>query len=396
MHRPAGPAVTAGVVASVVGFSSSFVVVLAGLRNVGATAEQATSGLVALCLAQAAGMVWLALRHRQPLALAWSTPGAALLLSGNAAEGGWPAAVGAFVVTGVLVVGTGLVPVLGDLVGRIPVALAQAMLAGVLLPICVEPALALADQPALVAPVVLTWLVLWRPAPRWAVPASLAVALAVIALTADTTVDLLPSLTWTTPQWSWQAVVGLALPLYVVTMASQNVPGVAVMRGLGYRVPWRESLTVTGLGTVAAAPLGGHVVNLAAITAALIAGPEAGPDRERRWPASLGSAGAYVVLAAGAGVVTALVTAAPPGVVESAAGLALLGTLAASLRGALDAEGDRAPATICLVVAASGVTFLGIGAAFWALVAGLVARPLLRVQPVPERPGKPERPESAS
>lgn len=371
----------AGVVAAVVGFSSSFVVVLAGLAAVGATPAEAASGLVALCVAQALGMLWLALRHRTPITLAWSTPGAALLVTTGTVEGGWPAAVGAFLLTGVLVVLTGLVPRLGDLVAAIPVTLARAMLAGVLLPLCIEPVLALADSPLLVGPVVLAWLVLVRPAPRWAVPASLLVALVVVVVEAGDRVartDLLPTLSVTTPAWSAAAALGVALPLYVVTMASQNVPGVAVMATFGYRVPWREAMGVTGVGTLLSAPLGGHAVNLAAITAALTAGPAAGPDRDKRWHASVSAALTYLVLAAGTGALTALVTAAPDGVVQSAAGLALLGTLAAALGDALSDEHERLPAAGCLVVAASGVSVLGVGAAFWALVAGLVLRAILR------------------
>ncbi|HSX67022.1 benzoate/H(+) symporter BenE family transporter [Nocardioides sp.] len=369
--------VSAGVVAALVGASSSFVVVLAGLTAVGATAEQAASGLVALCIALAVGTAWLSLRHRTPITLAWSTPGAALLVSGGAVAGGWPAAVSAFLATGALVVLTGLVPRLGDLVAAIPVSLARAMLAGVLLPLCIEPVSALAASPAVVGPVVLTWLVLLRLAPRWAVPAALASALVVVLVTAGGQLhasDVVPTLTVTAPAWSGAAIIGIALPLYVVTMASQNVPGVAVMSGYGYRVPWRESMLLTGAGTMAAAPFGGHAVNLAAITAALAAGPDAGPDRERRWIAPMAAAATYLVFAGAAGVVTALVVAAPDGVMQSAAGLALLGTLAAALHDALADDSERASAVTCLVVAASGVTVLGVGAAFWALVAGLVVR----------------------
>jgi len=383
-----GTPVLAGVVAAVVGYSSSFVVVLAGLTAVGATPRQAASGLVALCVAQALGMLWLALRHRTPLSLAWSTPGAALMVSTGTVTGGWPAAVGAFLVTGVLVVLTGLVPRLGDLVAAIPVSLARAMLAGVLLPLCVAPALALADQPLLVGPVVLAWLLLVRPAPRWAVPASLLVALAVVLVEAGDRVsaaDLAPGLTLTAPAWSASALLGLAVPLYVVTMASQNVPGVAVMGSYGYRVPWRESMGVTGVGTLLTAPFGGHAVNLAAITAALTAGPSAGPDRDRRWLASVSAAVTYLVLAVAAGALTTLVAAAPDGVMQSAAGLALLGTLAAALGDALTEERDRLPAAGCLVVAASGVSVLGVGAAFWALVVGLVLRAVLGAGPTGTR-----------
>ncbi len=355
--------------------------VLAGLAAVGATPEQAASGLLVLCATQAIGMVWMSVRHRAPISLAWSTPGAALLLSTGVVSGGWPAAVGAFVVTGVLIVLTGLVPALGDLIARIPASLARAMLAGVLVPICLEPVIGLADSPAYVGPVVVAWLVMHRISRRWAVPVSLAVALVVVLVSAGDSVaagDLVPALSWTTPQWTVPAVVSIALPLYIVTMASQNVPGVAVMASFDFRVPWRETMSVTGLATLVSAPFGGHAVNLAAITAAMTAGPMAGPDRAQRWRAAVAAAGTYVVLALGAAALTALVAAAPGGVMQAAAGLALLGTLAASLTGALADEEGREAAAVCFLVAASGISVLGIGAAFWALVAGLTLRPLLQ------------------
>jgi benzoate membrane transport protein len=376
-----GTPVSAGIVTAVVGSSSSFVVVLAGLTAVGASPAQAASGLLTLLVTQALGMLWLAVRHRTPITLAWSTPGAALLVSTGAVTGGWAAAVGAFVVTGVLILLTGLVPALGDLIARIPTSLARAMLAGVLLPICLEPVTGLADSPAYVGPVVLAWVVMHRISRRWAVPVSLVVALVVVVVSAGDTLtadDLLPTLTWTTPHWSVAAVVSIAVPLYIVTMASQNVPGVAVMSSYGYRVPWRETMTVTGIGTLVGAPFGGHAINLAAITAAMTAGPTAGPDRNRRWTAVVAAAATYLVLALACGALTALVAAAPGDVMQAAAGLALLGTLAASLAGALADEDGREAAVVCFVIAASGVSILGVGAAFWALVAGLVLRPLLR------------------
>ncbi|MBI2243047.1 MAG: benzoate/H(+) symporter BenE family transporter [Nocardioides sp.] len=372
--------VVAGVVTAVVGFSSSFVVVLTGLVAIGATAAEAASGLLVLCVTQALGMLWLAVRHRTPITLAWSTPGAALLLSTGTVAGGWPAAVGAFVVTGVLIVLTGLVPALGELIARIPTSLARAMLAGVLLPICLEPVTGLADSPAYVGPVVLAWLVMHRVSRRWAVPVALAVALVVVLVAAGSSVsapDLVPALAWTTPHWTVSSAMSLAVPLYIVTMASQNVPGVAVTSSFGYQVPWRETMTVTGIGTLAGAPFGGHAINLAAITAALAAGPAAGEDRSRRWIACVSASGTYLVLALGCGALTTLVAAAPGDVMQAAAGLALLGTLGAALAGALDDEGGREAVVVCFLVAASGITVLGIGAAFWALVAGLVLRPVL-------------------
>ncbi len=354
----------------------------------GATPAQAASGLLTVFVSQALGMLWLALRYRTPITLAWSTPGAALLLSTGAVTGGWAAAVGAFVVSGVLILLTGLVPALGDLIARIPPSLARAMLAGVLLPICLEPVIGLADSPKYVGPVVLAWLVMHLISRRWAVPVALAVALLVVVVSAGSSVsagDLVPSLTWTTPHWTAQAVVSLAIPLYIVTMASQNVPGLAIMKSFGYDVPWRETMTVTGVGTLAGAPFGGHAINLAAITAAMNAGPMAGPDRDRRWIATVSSAATYLVLALACGALTALVAAAPGDVMQAAAGLALLGTLAASLAGALADEHGREAAVICFVIAASGVTILGVGAAFWALVAGLLLRPLIAIGTIRRR-----------
>ena len=371
-----------GLVTALVGFTSSFAVVLAGLQAVGATTAQAASGLAVLCVLQGAGTLWLSLRHRRPLTLAWSTPGAALLVSAAGLHLGWSAAVGAFIVCGLLLAVTGLWPWLGRTVAAIPAPLAQAMLAGVLLTLCVQPVVALSRTPLLVGPVIVLWLVLQRYAPRWSAPAAFALALALIigvAVVDGTGVAIeAPALSLTAPTFSWPAVVGLALPLYVVTMAAQNVPGVAVLAAAGYRVPWRQTLVLTGAGTVAGAGAGAHAVNLAAITAALPASPEAHPDPERRWIAAATAGVAYLALAPAAATLTGLMAQAPPGVIESVAGLALVGTLAASLAAATTDPAERLPAVVAFLVAAGGVSILGIGAAFWALLAGLVMRLVLR------------------
>ncbi|MBE1877601.1 benzoate/H(+) symporter BenE family transporter [Myceligenerans pegani] len=376
-----GP-VTAGIVTAVVGPSSSVVVVLAGLTAVGASPAQAASGLLTLLVTQALGMLWLSVRHRTPIILAWSTPGAALLASMPAVAGGWPAAVAAFGITGLLILLTVVIPRLGDLVAAIPASLAQGMLAGVLVPLCLAPVTALAGAPLAVAPVVLIWLVLLPVSRRWAVPAALGVALVVVLVTgggAVSAADLVPALSWTTPRVTLEAVVAVSVPLYVVTMASQNVPGVAVLTAHGYRTPWRESLIVTGLGTTLGATTGGHAINLAAIAAALAAGPEAGRDPNRRWIAGVTTAVTMLVLAAASGALATLVQAAPDGVMQAAAGLALLGTLSGSLLAALSDPRDREAAVLTVLIAASGVAFLGIGAAFWALAAGLVIRHVMRL-----------------
>jgi benzoate membrane transport protein len=379
--------VSAGIIAAVVGYTSSFAVVLTGLTAVGATPRQAASGLVAICATQAVGIIWLSRRFRIPIVLAWSTPGAALLASTGTVDGGWSAAVGAFLLVGVAYIVTGLWPALGRLIARIPAPIARAMLAGVVLELCLAPVHSVVDNPWAILPIVLTWLVGVRIAPRWAVPMAFVVAAAVIGIdmirhgNGIATSLLLPHVSLTSPTLTWAAVVGIALPLYIVTMASQNVPGVAIMKSLGYDVPWRASIVTAGTATVVGATAGGHSVNLSAIAAALSAGPPAGPDLSRRWIASQAGGLTYVVLAACSAALAALVAVAPAGVIATVAGLALLGTLADALEGSVSQRRGREAAVVTFLVAASGITALGIGSAFWALVAGLVVHAVLDWQP---------------
>ncbi|WP_042441895.1 benzoate/H(+) symporter BenE family transporter [Streptacidiphilus jiangxiensis] len=373
---------TAGLITAVVGFSSSFALVLTGLRGVGADRDQAVSGLLLLCLGMGGLAVWLGLRHRQPISIAWSTPGAALLASAGIPAGGYRAAVGAFLVCGLLLTLTGLWPRLSSLVAAIPTGLATGLLAGVLLPLCLAPVQAAFHLPGLMLPVLAVWALLLRWARRWATPGALVALLVVLAVrtplhlggTAD---SLLPRVTLTTPTLTWSAVIGIAVPLYVITMASQNIPGIAVLRHFGYDPPIRSVLTATGLTTTATALGGGYAVNLAAITAALCAGPDAHPDRGRRWIASVTAGACYILLGLTAGVSAALLTQAPPQLVEAIAGLALLPTLGSALAAALAEEKGREAAVLTFVVAASGVSAYGVGAPVWALAAGLALRLLM-------------------
>lgn len=371
-------AVVAGTVAAVVGFTSSFAVVLAGLRAAGATPSQAASGLLALSVLMGVACIGLSARHRMPITAAWSTPGAALLVTTGAVTGGWPAAVGAFLVAAALVVLTGLWGGLGRLIAAIPPAVAQAMLAGILVPLCLAPVTATAARPLLLLPTIGVWLALTALGSRWASPAALVTALGTAVLRTALDGSLPDPTAWwprlelVVPSLGWQGVIGLALPLWIVTMASQNVPGVAVMASFGYAVPWRSAMTVTGLGSAVAAPAGGHLLNLAAISAALAAGPAAHPDPARRWIAGVSAGSTYVGLGLVSAALTSVVVAAPPGLVEAAAGLALLATLGAALRAALADETTREAAVVTFVVAVSGVTVAGVGAAFWAVLVGLV------------------------
>ena len=384
--------ISAGIIAALVGYTSSFAVVLTGLTAVGATPTQAASALLALSVTQGLGMIWLTRRYRLPLVLVWSTPGAALLAGTQTVDGGWPAVVGAFLLVGLAYVVTGLWPALGQLIARIPAPIAQAMLAGVLIELCLAPVTALVANPAAIIPIALTWLVGVRVAPRWAVPAAFLVAGIVIGIDLLRRGEglaaslLVPALSTTVPVWSWSAVVGIALPLYLVTMASQNVPGVAIMKSFGYDVPWRGSIVTAGAATLLCATAGGHSINLAAISAPLAAGPAAGPDPKRRWIAAQSAGWTYLVLGAFSAALAALVTVAPQGVIATVAGLALLGTLANALEGSLTQRKGREAAVVTFLVAASGVTALGIGSAFWAVVAGLVIHAILDWRPQRQRP----------
>lgn len=374
--------ISVGVVTSLVGFTSTFAVVLAGLSAVGATPAQATLGLITLNITQGFATLWLSTRHRKPFLAAWSTPGAAILISAAAISGGWPAAIGAFVVAGLLVLLTAAWPLLGSLIAQIPAPIAQAMLAGVLLTICIQPVVALATNPAYVAPILVMWLLLMRFAPRWATPAAFALALLLIgisALNSDTSFAVAPlSFALTIPEFSVAAIIGISIPLYVVTMASQNVPGVAIMAANGYTVPWRESLVVTGLGTVIGAPAGAHIINLAAITAALPSSAEAHPDPDKRWIAAHASGWGYIVLAFFTPLFTAAVDIAPDGLIETVAGLALIGTLVSALATAFQKSAQRIATGVTFLVAASPVAIFGIGAAFWGLILGLLVWGLFR------------------
>lgn len=372
--------VAAGLVTAIVGFTSSFAVVLAGLRAVGADEAQAASALLVLCVTMGLAAIGLGLRYRIPISIAWSTPGAALLVSSGGLDGGFAAAVGGFAICGVLLFLTGVVPALRAAVTAIPSSLANALLAGALLSLCLSPVQAVVSDPAAAVPVVLVWALLTRFARKWAVPGALATALAAIAFSHDGPLRadaLTPQLTLVTPHLSLQAIT-LGLGLYIVTMASQNIPGVAVLSTFGYHAPLRPALIVTGAGTTLGSVFGAHAINLAAISAALCAGPDADPDADRRWIASVTAGVAYIGLGCGAGLVTSVAGIAPPGLIEAVAGLALLGTLGAALAGALSDPTQRDAAVATFAVMVSGVSVLGIGSACWALGAGLALLLILR------------------
>jgi benzoate membrane transport protein len=372
--RVSTQAVAAGILSAIVGCSSSFAIVVQGLKGVGASQAEATSGLMALSLAMGVCAIFLSLRTRMPISIAWSTPGAALLAAGAVPEGGFPVAVGAFLVCGVLIVLAGLYKPLGRWVAAIPSPLANAMLAGVLLPLCLAPVKAVAGYPVQGLVIVLTWAVVARFRRLWAMPAAVAVAVLLIATTTSidqaALTDLAPEPVFVMPVFSIAGLVGVALPLFVVTMASQNIPGMAVLNVNGYRPDANPLFRWTGIFSLLAAPFGGHAVNLAAITAALCANSDADPDPAKRWQAAVVAGMGYIVFGLCAGAATAFIAASPPILIEAVAGLALLGALGASLTGALAEADHREAAIVTFLTTASGIAFFGISGAFWGLIAG--------------------------
>jgi benzoate membrane transport protein len=366
--------VSAGVISAITGFASSFVLVVAGLHAVGASDAQASSGLLAVCVMSGLCCILLAWRFRMPISFAWSTPGAALLVAAAGVTDDFGAAVGAFLVCGALIVLCGLWPALGRAITSIPRSIASAMLAGILFPICLAPITAAVEIPWLAIPVIVTWLVLFRLSPRWAVPAAMAAAAVGIIVTAggglSAGTSLAPTLQFVLPAFDPLVIISLGLPLFIVTMAGQNVPGFAVMSTFGYTVPPRPVLVASGAGSMLGAFFGGHAINLAAITAAIMAGPDSHPNPAKRWPASVTAGALYVLFGLGAGLATALISAAPPILITAVAGLALLGALVTSITSALEDAAQRIPAIATFLVTASGVSIVGLGSAFWGLLVG--------------------------
>ncbi|OYD83348.1 benzoate/H(+) symporter BenE family transporter [Azospirillum brasilense] len=388
-------AVGAGLLAALVGYASSVAVVIHGLTAVGASTEQVVSGLVLVGFAMGVTAMGLSLHRRKPISIAWTTPGMALLAATGAVEGGFAAAVGAFVVTGVLIVLAGLWSPLGRWIAAIPKPLANGMLAGILLKLCLAPFLAVSQAPGVALLVLATWAVVGRVARLYAVPAAVAVALGAMALDssgglaggAALSGALWPGVTFVQPVFTWEAMVGIALPLFVVTMASQNIPGLAVLATYNYAPPTRPIFLATGAASALTALGGAPTVNLAAITAALCASPDADPNPARRWQAAFVSGIGYILFAGLAGVTAVMVTRSPPILIEAVAGLALVGAFGSALMGAVQVEANRTAALVTLLVTASGLSFAGVGSAFWGLLLGGAVH-LLHWRPAALQPAK--------
>lgn len=380
-HLPAPSHVSAGLIAVLVGFTSSAVIIFQAAAAAGADAAQVSSWLWALCLGCGLTSIGLSLRYRAPVLTAWSTPGAALL-AGSLGGLGMGEAVGAFLFSAALITLSGVTGLFARLMQRIPQALAAAMLAGVLLRFGLELFGAFEQQALLVGSLFLAYLAGKRLLPRYTILLVLLLGIGLawrLGLLHWQAVELAVAVPqFVRPEFSWAALVGVGVPLFVVTMASQNLPGVAVLRTAGYeRVPVSPLIAWTGLASLLLAPFGGFAINLAAITAAICAGPEAGQEPQRRYWAALCAGSFYLLIGLFGATVASLFAAFPQALILAIAGLALLVTLSNSLAGALQDVRQREPALITFLVTASGLSLFGVGAAFWGLVAGGLASVVL-------------------
>lgn len=376
-------ALVAGFVTVLVGFTSSAAIVFQAAEAAGAGPREIGSWMAALGLGMGLTCILLSLRYRVPVVTAWSTPGAAMLITGVA---GVPMAeaIGAFMVCAALIAASGFSGAFERAVDRIPLSLASGLLAGVLLRFGVDVFVAAGTRPAMVLAMLVVYLLMRRSLARYAVPGALAVGVAVAAAQGSLRLEelslALAQPVFTAPSLSPAALLGVALPLFVVTMASQNVPGVAVIRASGFTVPVSPLIGWTGAATLVLAPFGAFALNLAAITAAICMGREAHEDPARRYVAAVAAGAFYLAIGLFGATVAALFAAFPKELVLAIAGLALLGTIGNGLVVALSGERDREAALITFLVTASGLSAFGIGSAFWGLVAGAAAMLLARAR----------------
>ncbi|WP_416547060.1 benzoate/H(+) symporter BenE family transporter [Limnohabitans sp. DCL3] len=368
--------VMAGFVAVLVGFTSSAAIVFSAAQALGASPEQMVSWMWALGIGMGMTSLGLSLWYQQPVLTAWSTPGAAVLAVSQGVS--LPEATGAFIVCALMTMVVGYSGWFERLMAKIPLALTSALLAGVLARFALDAVGAVVHAPVLVIAMTAAYVAGRRWWPRWSVPCVLMVGMGVAAAQGQVH---LASLVWSwawpewvSPAWSGSAMVSVALPLFVVTMASQNLPGVAAQRASGFDIPVSPVVGATGLASLLLAPFGGYALNLAAITAAICMGQEAHPDPRRRYTASVTAGVLYIALGLAGGMMVSLMAAFPRALVLAVAGLALLGTMAAGLSLAFKQEALREAALLTFLVTLSGVTVAGVGSAFWGVVVGGLAQ----------------------
>ncbi|MGX5829624.1 benzoate/H(+) symporter BenE family transporter [Mesorhizobium sp. 43Arga] len=360
-------------VAAIVGFGGTLAIVIAAAHAVGASQVQTASWVTAICLAMAIESLWLSWRTKMPVITAWSTPGLALMAASTGFSIG--EAVAAFIVTAILLIATGLFRPLTQLISRIPPSVASGMLAGIVVTFALNAVKTVPADPWLILPLIAAFFLIRVFHPALSVLSVLiggGLAAFLTGRVGGLPTPELSTLTLIAPDFTAKAMIGLALPLYLVTMASQNLSGLAVLRAAGYHPEPGPLIGVTGLFSLLSAPFGGSTTNLAAISAAICTGPDVHPDPAERWKTGPFYALAYLIFAIFGASLVAIFAVLPQSLIVLVAGLALMASLANALAIALKDEGDRMAATVTFVVTASGLTLFGVGAAFWGLIAGLV------------------------
>lgn len=370
------PAVVAGFVAVLVGYTSSAAIIFQAAGAAGATAAQTGGWLSMLGLAMSVTSIGLSIYYRAPVLTAWSTPGAALLVTSLPGTP-MPETIGVFIFASGLIFLCGVTGLFARLMNHIPQAISAAMLAGILLRFGLDAFASLQPDFTLTASMCLAYLLARRFLPRYAIVLTLLVGLAVAAIKGEIHLSQQP-LTFAVPafiapHFSWSSLLGIGVPFFIVTMASQNAPGIATLKAAGYPVPVSPLMSWTGLASLLLSPFGGFSVCIAAITAAICMGPDVHPAPQRRYWGAVCAGFFYLLAGLFGGAIGQLFSALPPALIHTLAGLALLGTIAGSLQRALAEDKQRDAAVITFLITASGLSLLGIGAAFWGLVGGIVA-----------------------
>lgn len=372
----------AGTVASTTGSVATFGIALAGLAAMNATPEQASTAIAVSLFGYGLLSILLSWRLRMPISVVWSTPGAAFLATSTALGATIQQAVAGFVLSAVLLMMTALWPALGRLIAKIPASISAAMLAGVIFPFVIAVVHSAVDYPSLLLPVIVCWLVLNKWVRIWASPIAIVLGFILIwfspARVEPPFLGFWPEFVPLSPDFGSFTFLAIGIPLYLITMASQNLPGLAIMQSLGYSLPTSKVLTATGFGSLIASFFGSFGLNLAAITAALNADEHAAKDPKRRWIAAAFGGVVYIGFGLLAVPFASFVLAVPRELLLSLAGLALLNTFAGALKTAVSDEDTRFPATVTLLIGAAGITVLNIGGAFWALMVGLALWMFLR------------------
>ena len=381
------PTLLAGFLAVLIGYASSAAIIWQAAIVAGATTAQISGWMTALGLAMGVSTLTLTLWYRVPVLTAWSTPGAALLVTGLQGLT-LNEAIGVFIVTNALIVLCGITGLFARLMRIIPHSLAAAMLAGILLRVGLQAFARLDGQFTLCGSMLLVWLATKAVAPRYAVIAAMIIGIVIVIAQGDvvttdvvtTDVVFKPVLpTYITPDFSFAHSLSVALPLFLVTMASQNAPGIAAMKAAGYSAPVSPLIVFTGLLALVFSPFGVYSVGIAAITAAICQSPEAHPDKDQRWLAAAGAGIFYLLAGLFGSAITGMMAALPVSWIQMLAGLALLSTISGSLYQALHNERERDAAVVAFLVTASGLTLVGIGSAFWGLIAGGVCYVVLNL-----------------